>query len=54
MPGAADEALVFRAYENNDAGYPGAPHVAFEDPSCAPDAPGRVSVEARVYVIFDE
>jgi len=49
-----DEALIFRAYENDDHGYPGAPHVAFADPTCPPDAPGRISVESRVYAIFDE
>jgi hypothetical protein len=48
-----DEALVFRAYEDHDRGYPGAPHVAFEDPSAPPEAK-RISVEARVYAIFDE
>jgi len=48
-----DEALVFRMYEDNDRGYPGAAHVAFEDPS-APAGAIRISVEARVYAIFDE
>src|SRR5262249_4007652 len=49
-----DEALVFRAYENEDHGRPGAPHVAFEDPTCPPEAGGRISVETRVYAVFDE
>lgn len=49
-----DEALIFRAYENDDNGPPGAPHVAFEDPTCPSGVSGRISVEARVYAIFDE
>ena len=48
-----DEALVFRMYEDNDRGRPGAAHSAFEDPS-APAEAIRISVEARVYAIFDE
>jgi len=48
------EAMIFRSYESNEAGYPGAPHAAFMDQSCPENAPGRISVEARVYVIFDE
>ncbi|HXZ69130.1 MAG TPA: CmcJ/NvfI family oxidoreductase [Alphaproteobacteria bacterium] len=48
------DALIFRSYESDEAGYPGVPHAAFSDPSCPENAPGRVSVEARVYVIFDE
>lgn len=49
-----DEALIFRAYESDEAGLPGVPHVAFEDLTCPPEAGGRVSVEARAYTIFDE
>ena len=48
------DALIFRSYESGEAGYPGVPHAAFTDPSCPPSAPGRISVEARVYAIFDE
>ena len=48
------DALIFRAYESSGPGLAPVPHAAFVDPSCPPDAPGRVSVEARVYVIFDE
>jgi hypothetical protein len=53
-----DEALIFRAYESSyediEAGLPGVPHVAFEDPTCPPEVGGRVSIEARAYAIFDE
>jgi hypothetical protein len=48
-----DEAMVFRMYEDNDRGYPGAAHSAFADPTAPSDAV-RISVEARVYAIFDE
>jgi len=49
-----DDALIFRAYETNAAGPSPVPHAAFTDPSCPANAPGRISVEARSYVIFDE
>jgi hypothetical protein len=29
------------------------PHVAFDDPSCPPDAPPRESIDDRVVAIFD-
>jgi hypothetical protein len=48
------DALIFRAYETSDAGPSPVPHAAFTDPSCPETAPGRISVEARVYVVFDE
>ena len=48
------DAMIFRSYESNDAGYPGVPHGAIVDPTCPASAPGRISVEARVYVVFDE
>ncbi len=49
-----NHALIFRAYETDDAGPTPVPHAAFTDPSCPEDAVGRKSVEARVYVIYDE
>lgn len=49
-----NHALIFRAYETNDAGPTPVPHAAFADPSCPEGVVGRKSVEARVYVIFDE
>ena len=48
-----DEALIFRAYDNSPAFSPGAPHVAFDDPSCPSGGSARVSVEARAFAIFD-
>ena len=48
-----DEALVFRAYGNEPEWIAGAPHCAFDDPTCPADAGARVSVEARAYAIFD-
>ena len=49
-----DEALIFRAYGNEPSWIPGAPHVAFADPSCPADAGPRISVEARAYAVYDE
>jgi hypothetical protein len=48
-----DEALMFRAYDNSPVWRSGAPHTAFDDPSCPPGGPARVSVEARAYAVFD-
>ena len=48
-----DEALVFRAYDSDPAEHPAVPHSAFDDPSCPPGAPGRESIEARAYAVFD-
>ena len=47
------DALIFRAYETNQAGHSPVPHAAFTDPSCPQSATGRISVEARVYAVFD-
>ena len=48
-----DEALVFKSFDS-EAGQPiRVPHTAFENPLCPPDAPGRVSVEARAFALFD-
>jgi hypothetical protein len=49
-----DEVLIFRAYGNEAAWIAGAPHVAFQDPTCPPEAGPRISVEARAYVVFDD
>ena len=48
-----DEALMFRSYDNEPVWRSGVPHTAFDDPTCPDDAPGRVSVEARAYAVFD-
>jgi len=47
------EALVFRGYGNEAQWLSGAPHVAFQDPSCPADAGARVSVESHAYAVFD-
>ena len=49
-----DEALVFRAYGNERDWIAGAPHCAFDDPTCPAEAGARVSVEARAYAVFDD
>jgi hypothetical protein len=48
-----DEALMFRAYDNAPQWRAGVPHTAFDDPSCPPGGPARVSVEARAYAVFE-
>jgi hypothetical protein len=48
-----DEALMFRAYDNLPDWRAGVPHSAFDDPSCPPGGPPRVSVEARAFAIYD-
>ncbi len=48
-----DEALLFRTYGNEPEWIAGAPHVAFQDPTCPPEAGPRISVESRAYAVFD-
>jgi hypothetical protein len=48
-----DEVLIFRGYGNEPTWRAGVPHSAFDDSSCPPGAPPRVSIEARVYAIYD-
>jgi hypothetical protein len=48
-----DEALIFRGYGNEPQWIAGAPHSAFQDPTCPAEAGARVSVEARGYAVFD-
>jgi hypothetical protein len=48
-----DEALIFRGYDNAPTWRAGVPHSAFDDPGCPTGAPPRVSIEARVYAIYD-
>ena len=47
------DALVFRAYDNLPGWRAHVPHYAFDDPTCPPGVPGRESVEARAYAVFD-
>jgi hypothetical protein len=42
-----DEALVFKTNDSDPAFAHCVPHVAFNDPNCAADAPARVSIEMR-------
>lgn len=48
-----DEVLLFRSYDNDPAGRPGVPHSAFDDPTCPPGGPPRVSIEARAFAVYD-
>ncbi len=48
-----DEALIFRSYDNGAEWRAGIPHTAFDAPDCPPDAPGRMSIEARAIAVFD-
>lgn len=50
---APDEALMFRSYDNAPVWRAGVPHTAFDDPTCPPDGPARMSIEARAYAVFD-
>ena len=48
-----DEVLIFRGYGNEPIWRAGVPHSAFDDPTCPLGAPPRVSIEARVYAVYD-
>ena len=48
-----DEAMVFLAYDNAQHERPATPHSAFDNPTCPANAPGRESIEARAYAVFD-
>ena len=49
-----DEALLLKVFDSADDGRARfAPHSAFADPTCRPDAPKRVSIEARTIAFFD-
>ena len=49
-----DEALLLKVFDSLDDGRARfAPHSAFEDPGCRPDAPKRISIEARTIAFFD-
>jgi len=45
-----DEVLLFRSYDSDRRA--GVPHSAFDDPTCPPDGPPRVSIEARAYAVY--
>jgi hypothetical protein len=42
-----DEVIVFKTNDSEPASSHCVPHVAFNDPSCPPDAPPRASIEMR-------
>lgn len=49
----SDEALVFKVYDSAKDGRPRfSAHTAFDDPTTAPDAPPRQSIEARALAFF--
>jgi hypothetical protein len=48
-----DEALVFKVYDSlKDGRARFTPHTSFDDPTTAPGAPPRQSIEARALVFF--
>jgi len=49
-----DEVLIFKGYDSDRQRASGVPHVAFDDPTCPPDAPPRESIDDRVVTFFDE
>jgi hypothetical protein len=52
----ADEVLLLKCFDSRDDGVVSrfAPHTAFTDPTAAPDAPPRESIELRTFLIFGE
>jgi hypothetical protein len=48
-----DEVIVFKTHESNPAEPHHCPHTAFDDPTCPPGVPPRVSIEIRVHAFFD-
>ena len=49
-----DEALLIKTYDSaTDGRARYSVHTAFEDPSAAPDAPPRESIESRAFLFFD-
>ena len=48
-----DEVLLFLGFDFADDAPCGAMHSAFHDPGCPADAPGRSSVEVRMFAFFD-
>jgi hypothetical protein len=47
-----DEVAIFLAFDSADDRLPGAPHAAFDDPTCSADAFPRASCELRAYVYW--
>ena len=47
-----DEAIVFKTHDSEPGRAHCVPHVAFDNPSCAADAPPRVSIEMRALALW--
>ena len=47
-----DEALVFKAFDSDEARVQGCPHSAFDHPNCPDDVEPRGSVEIRAYAFY--
>jgi hypothetical protein len=48
----AREALVFKAFDSDEAALQGCPHVAFDDPGCPPGGIPRGSIEIRAFAYW--
>ena len=48
-----DEALLLKCYDSDPTLAQFTAHSAFDDPSSAPDAPSRESIEVRAYLMFE-
>lgn len=48
-----DDLLILKQLDTRAGHAPCCPHTAFVDPGSAPDAPGRRSIEVRLFCIFD-
>jgi hypothetical protein len=49
-----DEALIFKTHDSDPSRARCVPHVAFDDPGCAADAPPRASIEMRAIAYWFE
>jgi hypothetical protein len=47
-----DEVLIFTQHDSGVVQPSACPHVGFEDPTCPPGTPPRLSIEARVFALF--
>ena len=53
LPDKRDEAIVFKVYDSEHDGRARfTPHTAFDDPTTAPGAAPRQSIEARAFAFF--
>jgi hypothetical protein len=49
-----EELMVFKGWDLSPRPTPSCIHGAFVDPTCSPDAPPRVSIEARGFALFED